>query len=103
MFDLLFLFSFVIFAVILPFTSWHWYLAMSGQTTIEFAERRTFSGQKELIQNQNISYDFRQAKISQNLEYIFGTKSFFKIFFCGLNCKTLDHEGADWDDYIIKS
>jgi len=74
---------------------------MTGQTTIEFAERKAFSSHKELIQNN--FYNFRQTKVSQNLEYIFGTKSFFKIFFYSVNCKTLDHEGVDWDDYIIKS
>jgi len=72
---------------------------MSGQTTIEFAERRTFTSKGNYLPK--AFYDFRQSKILKNLEYIFGTRNFFRMFFP--NFKILEHEGVDWENYISNS
>jgi len=100
MFETLFLFSGVIFLCLVPFSAWNWYLAMSGQTAIEFWERRTQAklkamGRKELGDK---ICDFRQDKVTKNLEYIFGTSNVFKMFLPSV--RYLEHEGVEWEKYI---
>ena len=74
------------------------YLAISGQTAIEFWGRRNQQKSKETgILNDKIC-DFRQESIRANLEYIFGTKNYFKMFLPSF--RYLEHEGVEWEKYI---
>ena len=57
------------------FSGWNWFLALSGNTTLEFWSKKTGYELFKGIDN----YSFGSWK--KNLFYIFGTSNLFKIFF----------------------
>lgn len=72
------------------------YLAITGQTTIEFWMRRPQDRARDDFSSR-IS-DFRQPSKLRNLEYIFGTTNVFKMFLPSM--KKLKHDGINWESYI---
>ena len=75
------------------FVGWHWYLAMIGNTTIEYWSQKT---KYELFKGIN-DYSFGSWK--KNLFYIFGNANLFKSIFC-INIKKLPFTGLEITKYI---
>ena len=75
------------------FAGWHWYLALSGNTTIEYWSKKT---DYELFKD---IYDYSFGTWKKNLFYIFGKTNIFKIVF-GLNIKKLPFSGLEISKYI---
>jgi len=63
------------FAMI-AFNVWSWYLALTGQTTIEF-----WGSKMKIIADNPIRFNFSYTSISTNLYVIFGTRNYLKMFF----------------------
>ncbi len=42
--------------------------------------------------------DFRQTPQIKNLEYVFGTKSYFRMLLPSI--RKLSHQGINWEEYI---
>lgn len=57
--------------VLVLFNAWHWYLACSGMTSIEFLK-------KFQLMHDNL-YDFSFDTVNDNLFVIFGTHKWFRI------------------------
>ena len=70
--------------VILLFGGWHWYLAISGYTTIEFFDVK------------GVCYS--RGNWKKNLEVVFGTKNFLRILMPSRN--ELKFDGVYWPDTI---
>ena len=75
------------------FSGWHWYLALDGNTTIEYWSKRS---DYEIFKGID-DYSFGSRK--KNIYYIFGTTNIFKIFF-GLNIKKLPFSGLEISKYL---
>ena len=75
------------------FCGWNWYLALSGNTTLEFWSRRTGYQLFQGIDN----YSF--GTWEKNLFYIFGTKNLFKIVFIP-SFKKLPFSGIEISKFI---
>jgi len=101
LFKILYFVSLALFAMMIPFNSWNWYLATSGQTTIEFFSRRTQNEIRERDSQNGGVVDFRQESIKKNLEYVFGPVSLFRMFLPSI--RPIGHEGINWESYISRS
>jgi len=102
LFKLCTMLSITIFIIMIPFNIWNWYLALTGQTAIEFWMRKAQGSNNR--DNEPSSFDeivdFRQQTRRRNLEYIFGTKVIWKMFLP--SARKLIHEGLNWENYINK-
>ena len=83
--------NFALFVVLIGFNSWHWFLALSGTTSIEFWK----------LQNSYVTrpYDFSFESMSDNLFNIFGTSKFVRMFSPSL--RTTPLTGIEWS-FLIK-
>lgn len=82
--------SYTLFLVLLLFNLWNWYLALTGQTTIEFWSKRL--GDTDPRKKNKQEYGSNDEW--ENLFVIFGTKSFFGIF--APSVKKLPFNGVSW-------
>ena len=82
------------FFVEIFFNSWNWYLAINGNTVLEFwAERTDYRGNS----NEIISFTFGSWR--KNLFYIFGTSNLMKIIFIP-SIKKLPFSGLELSKFI---
>jgi len=97
-FLLVYLVAAILSLVMVPFNGWNWFLAITGQSTIEFWVKRPSEALlKRGYQDTSIS-DFRQASKVKNLEYVFGTRNIFKMMLPSI--RKIQHEGINWENYI---
>jgi len=82
-----------------PFNLWNWYLAVSGQTTIEFwmKKARRFNEKRGVAEDNHearndYSYSFHSRL--DNLEVVFGTKSVWRMFMP--SWRPLPCDGCHW-------
>ena len=78
------------------FSGWNWFLAINGNTTLEFWASKTDYKFNEGI----INYSFGNWK--KNLFYIFGTENIFKILFFP-HVKKLPFSGLEFSKYVDKN
>ena len=79
------------------FSGWNWYLALNGNTTLEFwADKTNFYNINEGIRD----YSFGNWK--KNLFYIFGTENIIKILFLP-NIKKLPFSGLEFSKFVDKN
>jgi hypothetical protein len=76
------------------------YLAMTGQTAVEFWMRKS---QEDMIKNNSFDpearvVDYRRKNRIDNLEYIFGTRSIWRMLLP--SWRKLPNDGVDWENYI---
>lgn len=67
---------YVLSIVLILFASWNWFLAIKGCTAIEFWGKRLPNETKG-----KSHYDFGSNNVMENIEEVFGTRSFLKIIF----------------------
>jgi palmitoyltransferase len=87
--------SIAVCVVMIPFNIWNWYLAFSGQTTIEFwtnRSRRANGDVEEGAAVKRTHFGF-QDKV-KNLELIFGTTKFYAMFLPSV--RKLPCDGVNW-------
>ena len=77
--------------VLIMFLIWHWYLAFSGTTTIEFW--------KYHASYVSVPYDFSFDLVRDNLFNIFGTYKFIRAFSPSL--RTVPLTGLEWS-FLLK-
>ena len=63
------------FAMI-AFNVWSWYLALTGQTTIEF-----WGSKMKIIADNPVRFNFSYTSVGTNLYVIFGTRNYILMFF----------------------
>jgi len=81
------------FVIEIFFCGWNWFLALNGNTTLEFwADRTDFALQAGIR-------DFSFGNWRSNLFYIFGTKSVFKLLFIP-SIKRLPFSGLEISRFI---
>ena len=80
-----------LFAVLVCFNLWHWFLAMSGTTTVEF-----WKGQASYYSK---PYDFSFDMINDNLFNIFGTNKWVRMFSPSL--RNIPLNGIEWS-FMVK-
>lgn len=80
-----------LFGVLIFFLIWHWYLAFSGTTTIEFW--------KYHASYVSVPYDFSFDLVRDNLFNIFGTYKFVRAFSPSLRQVPLT--GLEWS-FVLK-
>jgi len=97
-FTTVFIICCAMFLIMIPFNGWNWFLAITGQTTIEFWMRREQNDPNQISDIDNRIVDFRQDPQIKNLEYVFGTRNYLKIFLPSI--RKLSHQGINWEDYI---
>ena len=78
------------------FCGWNWFLAVNGQTTLEFWASKTDYKFNEGI----VNFSFGNWK--KNLFYIFGTENIFKILFFP-HVKKLPFSGLEFSKYVDKN
>ena len=78
------------------FSGWNWFLAINGNTTLEFWANKTDYELNGGIQN----FSFGHWK--KNLFYIFGTENIFKILFLP-SIKKLPFSGLEFSRFIDKN
>ena len=79
------------------FSGWNWFLALNGNTTLEFwADKTNYYDINEGIRD----YSFGNWK--KNLFYIFGTENIFKILFLP-NVKKLPFSGLEFSKFVDKN
>ena len=78
------------------FSGWNWFLAIKGNTTLEFWANKTDYELNGGIQN----FSFGHWK--KNLFYIFGTENIFKILFLP-NIKKLPFSGLEFSRFVDKN
>ena len=78
------------------FSGWNWFLALNGNTTLEFWADKT-----DYELNGGIK-DFSLGNWKKNLFYIFGTENVFKILFLP-NIKKLPFSGLEFSKYVDKN
>jgi len=77
------------------FILWNWFLAITGQTAIEFWTRKAQERDyRDGYQVDPKRVDFRLTPYKRNLEYIFGTSSLLKMLLPSV--RSLDHNGMHW-------
>ena len=79
-----------LFVVLVGFNSWHWFLAMSGMTSVEYW--------KTMGSVVTEPYDFSFERISDNLFNIFGTTNFVRMFSPSL--RNVPLVGLEWSFWI---
>jgi len=89
LFPLNFALSLAVSIVLLPFNIWNWYLATTGQTTIEFWMKKS-----PMHAENPRKYDFSFPEKRKNLEIIFGTRSVWKMLLPSL--RKLNNDGINW-------
>jgi hypothetical protein len=84
------------------------YLAFSGQTSIEYLSRKSDKDEKSPDQesqddemDEEDPVDFRTFDWRKNLEYVFGTSSYWEMLLPSV--RKLKHDGVEWRDYINKT
>jgi palmitoyltransferase len=99
MFLLNFTLSLAVTIVMIPFNIWNWFLATTGQTTIEFwmKKARRFNEKRGVAEDNqearnDYNYGFRARR--DNLEVIFGTKQVWKMFLP--SWRKLPMDGCHW-------
>jgi len=97
-FTFVYITSLVLFIVMVPFNAWNWYLAITGQTAIEYWMQRPSEELKKRGYVDTSISNFRQDSKKKNLEYVFGTRSILKMFLPSI--RTIQHEGINWESYI---
>lgn len=97
-FFVVFIISLALFIVMIPFNGWNWYLAMTGQSAIEYWMQRPSEELKKRGFKDNSISDFRQSSKIRNLEYVFGTTSIWKMLLPSI--RRIPHEGINWENYI---
>ena len=78
------------------FAGWNWFLALNGNTTLEF-----WADQTDYYLNGGIK-NFSFGTWKKNLFYIFGTENVFKILFVP-NIKKLPFSGLEFSKYMDKN
>jgi len=99
LFTMIFWMCIAIFVIMIPFNGWNWYLAITGQTTIEFWMQRPDQENNVEDFSKRVS-DFRQGHKTKNLEYVFGTRNILRMLLPSF--RPLKHDGIDWENYINK-
>ena len=89
--NFLLILNFVLAIVLCLFLCWHWYLAMSGTTTIEFW--------KYHASYVSVPYDFSFDLVRDNLFNIFGTYKLIRMFSPSLRNTPLT--GLEWS-FVLK-
>jgi len=85
--------SIAICIVMVPFNIWNWYLAFSGQTTIEFWMKKSRRGDVEDGEPvKRISFGFEDKL--KNLELIFGTTKIYEMLLP--SWRKLSCDGVNW-------
>ncbi|KRX06074.1 hypothetical protein PPERSA_01152 [Pseudocohnilembus persalinus] len=79
----------VIFVVLIFFTGWNWYLALKGNTAIEF-----WGQKREGYDSDQKQQNFGSQYVLDNLYLIFGIKSKLKIFYPSI--RELPVDGITW-------
>ena len=73
------------------FNIWNWFLAMTGQTSVEFWGRRL-----DKLDTQGKRFEYSYNSCFTNLKVIFGTRNICKILLFS-NIRTLPTNGVEWD------
>jgi len=96
-FFVVFVISLALCIVMVPFNGWNWYLAITGQSAIEYwMQRPSEELKKRGFKDYSIN-DFRQSP-KKNLEYVFGTTNVWRMLLP--STRRLEHEGINWEKYI---
>lgn len=88
--------SIAIFIVMVPFNIWNWYLAFSGQTTIEFWMKRSRNFRSGDVEDgetvKRVHFGFEDKL--KNLELVFGTTKIYKMLLP--SWRKLSNDGINW-------
>jgi len=84
--------------IIFGFNVWNWFLAITGQTTIEFWGMRMAPNDERSGQR----FDFTYKHYMDNLYVIFGTRNILKmLLFTGIG--PLPSNGVYWDNLGLET